>query len=79
MTDALLQFSTPLGARELFKTQNEEEVDALVKSLGGNGSNKGNYNTKAVNKLWKLLSDDERKEWEEKATRSLDVGGYVPF
>lgn len=77
MTDALLQFSTPLGAKELFKVKNEEEIDALVKTLGGNGSNAGNYNTKAVNQLWKALSDEEKKEWAEKAAQSLDVGGYV--
>lgn len=66
MTDALLQFSMPLGAKELFKSQHEEEVDALVKTLGGSGRNVGNYYTKALNQLWKVLPDDKRKEWVEK-------------
>lgn len=77
MTDALLQFSTPLGAKELFKSQNEDKVDVLVKTLGGHGSNIGNYHAQAVNQLWKALPDAERDEWAEKARQMLDVGTYV--
>lgn len=79
MTDALLHFSTPLGAKELFKSQNEDKVDALVKTLGGHGSNIGNYHAQAVNQLWKALPDAERDEWAEKARQTLDVGTYVLF
>lgn len=74
MTNTLLEFSTPLKPKMLFKVQNQAKVDALVQSFSVNA---GGDTKKALNQLWKALSDDAKKEWEEKAAQSIDVARYI--